>query len=133
VKKFTFKSFFFSNDKEKRIFIIYLTVIGLVAFIISLIVIVLSTVNKEQNVKLDDNIQAQKAIIETNKFDVSDFIIPESWLTIPESKFYNFRQKLDSWSAEQLNEYWVPPRKIIIEILAQQNDKYIKELFETIQ
>ena len=133
MKRFMFKSFFFSNEKEKKVFFIYLTVIALVTLTVSLIIILVSMPKQAPSQKSENLSQEKKQIADPNKPRIDDFIIPDGWISIHDSQFHTFRQELGSWSIEQINEYWISPRKISIEILEQQNDKYIKELFKPIQ
>ena len=125
-----FNSFFFSTSKEKKIFIIYLIIIAGLTLLISVIVI-LATMPKYENGERTE-ITEQKIPDENNKISLSELIIPDSWARVHETQFYSFREKLSSWSEEQIKEYWIPPRKISIEILSKKNDKYIKEIFEDI-
>jgi len=125
-----FKSFFYSNSKEKRAFILYLIIIAGVTLLISLIVI-LAAMPKSENLEQPEHIEKQSS--ETgSKISLSEFIIPDPWVRVHETQFHPFRENLSSWGEEQLKEYWVSPRKISIEILSKKNDKYIKEIFEGI-
>jgi hypothetical protein len=125
-----FKSFFYSNSKEKKIFILYVTIIAGLALIISLIVIIAST---PKTITPEQSEIAEHDIYDTdNRITLEEFIIPDPWVRVHETKFHSFRDQLSSWGEEQIKQYWISPRKISIEILSKKNDKYIKEIFEGI-
>lgn len=125
-----FNSFFYSNSKEKRIFIVYLILIAGVTLLISLIVIIATTQGPE-NTERPEKI-TEETFAADNKTAISEFIIPDPWVRVHETQFHAFREVLSSWGEEQIKAYWIPPRKISIEIISKKNDTYIKEIFEGI-
>ncbi len=124
-----FKSFFYANTKEKRIFIFYLVLLAVLAFGISLVVLIVSIPAPENTTS--PAVAAEKAHEPVGP-DLADFIIPDTWVQIHESASYSFHQVLPSWGSQQIGQYWISPRKISIEILSKQNDTYIEELLKDI-
>jgi hypothetical protein len=124
-----FKSFFYADTKEKKIFIFYLVLLAVLAFGISLVVLLVSIPGQENT-----SIPAVTAETtpEPDKLHLQDFIMPDTWIPIHESAAYSFHQVLPSWGRQQIEQYWISPRKISIEILSKQNDTYIEELFANI-
>jgi len=130
VKRSMFKSFFYTDDKEKRVFIYYIIIIAVIAFIISLIVIITTLPKQEAAAPVVSNTPEKTE--EPDSLATVDFMLPDTWKQTEELQSYSFHQVLPSWGSEQINHFWISPRKISIEILSKQNDTYIEELFADI-
>ena len=48
-------------------------------------------------------------------------------------RYVPFRPPQTYWSAETVEKYWIPPRKVIIEALQAANDLNMRRLFESVQ
>jgi hypothetical protein len=69
---------------------------------------------------------------QTGAYSVYDLIVPdeiERYLT-PDLKYH--REPRESWSREEIDTYWVDPRKLGIDVLTRENRLFIKELFESV-
>jgi hypothetical protein len=60
-----------------------------------------------------------------------DFLLPEPEEERPEAP-YLFRPRMSSWSEEQVKRFWIPLTDIALDIVAEENDKRIEELFSGI-
>ncbi len=60
-----------------------------------------------------------------------DFLLPEPEEGRPEAP-YLFRSRMSSWSEEQVKRFWIPLTDIALDIVAEENDKRIEELFSGI-
>lgn len=62
---------------------------------------------------------------------VQDFLLPES-PAVDGSGPYLLRQRLDRWSEEQVQRYWIPLEDIALDLVVEENDRRIESLFEDI-
>jgi hypothetical protein len=63
---------------------------------------------------------------------VSDLMNPNSTLYNREPRYYLFRKKLARWDKEQVQQYWIAPQEIIIDLLSQKSDKQMEEFLTKI-
>ncbi|MEW5816866.1 MAG: hypothetical protein AB1798_15905, partial [Spirochaetota bacterium] len=63
------------------------------------------------------------------KIDSTDLKIPAEYSQIWEKKWYPFRGKMEKWSWEEVEKYWIDPIEIGINIVSEENDRLIKEIF----
>lgn len=61
-----------------------------------------------------------------------DFEIPPEPESGESAGFHPFRDRYTSWSAEQVDRFWVPLREIAADILARENDEKIERMFQDI-
>ncbi len=62
-----------------------------------------------------------------------DFMLPQPQPTEKTPRYVPFRPPQTYWSAETVEKYWIPPRKVIIEALQAANDLNMRRLFESVQ
>lgn len=124
-----FKTWLFKNDKEKKIFIIYIVSLTIIALILALLLIVIprsqGISHPQQELPEEQGINYQ-----TKTLILSDFIILDVWQDMFKPQYLLFRRRLKKWEQEQVAKYWIPPRTVGIEILTNLNDKNIRELLE---
>jgi hypothetical protein len=69
---------------------------------------------------------------EERQFSISDLYLDEIVQDSPGASFYLLRDRFKRWNKEQVDNYFIAPRIIIIETFTQYNDKYIREFFNKI-
>jgi hypothetical protein len=62
---------------------------------------------------------------------LEDFLLPPAE-SPAEAAPYLLRNPQPRWSQEQVDRYWVPPRQIVTELLARENDRAVGELLEEV-
>ncbi len=62
---------------------------------------------------------------------ISDFILPPVE-EIAHNSTYIFRERLSRWNDEQVNRFWIPLKKIVLDIIIEENNERIEELFRDI-
>ena len=62
----------------------------------------------------------------------SDFMSPVLNLYNKEPQYYLFRKKLTAWDKTQVQQYWIKPKEIIINLLSGKNDKQMEEFLKKI-
>ena len=48
------------------------------------------------------------------------------------SETYLLREKMERWSDEQVNKFWIPLDEIALDILMEENDRRIEDIFKDI-
>ena len=62
---------------------------------------------------------------------VQDFLLPEN-PDVGGSGPYLLRQRLERWSEQQVQRYWIPLEDIALDLVVKENDRRIESLFEDI-
>ena len=64
--------------------------------------------------------------------DVTDLYVPEYLRTVTLSEHYVFRPRLERWTSEQIDRFWIDPRILQLEELRRETDDLIRSYFETV-
>ena len=94
-------SWFFQNDKEKKIFTIYIIGFALLGLLLVVLFVIIPKIQglESQSTGLKEN---QGSDYQTRTIILSDFIINDAWQNIFKPTYYLFRQKLKKWGKEQI-------------------------------
>jgi hypothetical protein len=62
-----------------------------------------------------------------------DFLLPPAPAVTTDLSYVPFRPRLDKWSAEMADRYWIPPRDVAIDVLKGINDENMKRLLQDVR
>jgi len=62
----------------------------------------------------------------------ADFLLPSFQPPVLEPRYAPFRPRESRWTAEQVSQYWVAPRKIASDLVQSENDRAIQRLFQDV-
>ena len=111
-----------------REFKIYLIVVGsltLIALLITLIALLPGYISYNKNM-------TQKTLLVESSFDMSKFIVPESYKILYENNWAHFLPDKDKWTWSDMEPYWQDPKELILEYLEEQNEIIINDIFKNI-
>jgi hypothetical protein len=65
-------------------------------------------------------------------YSVYDLIIPDEMDRYFSPALRYYRGPRESWSREEIDTYWVDPRRLGIDILTRENRRFLDELFDSV-
>ena len=68
---------------------------------------------------------------EQTRLGLQDFLLADSPPPV-QPEIFLFRERQARWSEEQLRRFWIPPEKVILEILVRENDRRIDRLLQEV-
>ena len=123
-KKLQHSMMFFHDQDPKKIIFLFS---GL--FLISMLVTLLILLSGHDRLSVEQD--EQNVYSSVKKLILEDFLLPPlKKETIQDA--YIFRERLSSWDEEQVNRYWIPLNKIVLDNIIKENDRIIEELFRDI-
>ncbi|MFP4562512.1 MAG: hypothetical protein ACLFRY_04300 [Spirochaetia bacterium] len=66
------------------------------------------------------------------KIDLTELKIPEEYRALLKSRWYPFRPRMEQWNRETASQFWVDPKEIGADLLAEENTELIRDLFEEV-
>lgn len=63
---------------------------------------------------------------------LEDFVLPEAPGPVKLPDYYSFRPRIQRWSREQADKFWVSPRQVAIDLIGAVNDRNMEELFRNV-
>jgi len=68
---------------------------------------------------------------EQARLGLQDFLLADSPPPV-QPEIFLFRERQARWTEEQLRRFWIPPEKVILEILVRENDRRIDRLLQEV-
>ena len=62
-----------------------------------------------------------------------DFMLPLPHAAEKTPRYVPFRPRQGQWSEETVKKYWIPPRRVTLDLLQAANDQDMRRLFEKVQ
>jgi hypothetical protein len=119
---------FFQKHRTK--IIIGLVGCMLISFLIPFTIALVT--RAKMQARLTEVSQKEREVTEEKKLSISDLYLDDNVEDSAGASLYLLRDQFKSWNKEQVDNYFIEPRKIIIEAFTQYNDTYIKEFFDRI-
>ena len=63
---------------------------------------------------------------------LEDFLLPEARPAQSLPEYYPFRPRLQRWSREIVDKFWVSPRQVAVEVIGVVNDRNMEEFFKAV-
>jgi len=77
--------------------------------------------------------EAEQALdLEADSSVYSRLILPEEKRGLIASDHLPLRPKRLKWTREQVERYWIPPGTIVLELLENENEAVLEEIFESV-
>lgn len=73
----------------------------------------------------------QAPLPEQARLGLQDFLLADSPPAV-QPEIFLFRERQAPWTEEQLRRFWIPPEKVILEILVRENDRRIDRLLQEV-
>jgi hypothetical protein len=131
------KEDFFFNQKEKRLFFLFIRIgIGLVGLCV-LVFIVVSIVRAIPPPRVEEKQETPAFSLNesggVNKpMSLNAFVIPDESKNELAPQYYLFKTILGKWDQKMVAKYWISPSQIGLENLKKMNDKNIEKMFDDI-
>ena len=111
---------------------------GILAAVVTLIVLVTTSNAQDRRASQQRLQQIAKpgAVTRSDtggELSVDDFLLPSLHVTASIPDYYPFRPRLERWSRENAERFWVPPRRIAIEKIGAMNDRNVEQMFEKVK
>jgi hypothetical protein len=119
---------FFQKHRTK--IIIGLVSCMLISFLIPFTIALITRARMQT--RLTEASEKEGEVTEVKKLSISDLYLNDHGEDATAASFYLLRDQFESWNKEQVDNYFIEPKKIIIEAFTQYNDTYIKEFFDKI-
>lgn len=81
----------------------------------------------------DTNTEGGNILAEAPKVSIEEFSVPNEDRRLLTPAPAPFRTPRDSWDADDIGRFWISPRDIGVDWLADQSDKEIERILETIE
>ena len=119
----------FKNSDKRLILLLVIIVLGLVLLLIITLLIFSKPPEKTTvSEPYQNNIRKDEA-----KISVTDFHLEDPYSKLMDPKHYPLRKPLKKWTKEQINKYFISPRKIITEQFQKINDNSIRGIFHNVK
>ena len=66
------------------------------------------------------------------KIDLTELKIPEEYRALLKSQWYPYRPRMEQWTQEMASQFWVDPKEIGADLLAEENTEMIRDLFREV-
>jgi hypothetical protein len=70
--------------------------------------------------------------MEAMEIDLTELKIPEEYRAILKSQWYPYRPRMEQWTQEMAGQFWVDPKEIGADLLAEENAELMRDLFEEV-
>lgn len=97
------------------------------ATVIAVLITVVVGLSRRPELNIEDEAGAV-----TTAPDVSELVVPEEFTLTGGERWYFSRDQLAMWSEEQIAEFWIDPAEIGIDLMSEESDRVIEELFEEV-
>ncbi len=123
---------FSSTIRLPRREVIFVAAAGVLAAVVTLIVLVASFNAQERRAS-----RAQAAATTAGpapaELSVDDFLLPSLHPAGVVPDYYPFRPRLQRWSRENVEKFWVSPRQIATDAIGTINDRNMEGMFEKVK
>ena len=77
---------------------------------------------------------AKQPVLSADELEITpeDYMIPDLAPARKPQQFTPYRPRLQRWSQELVQKYWVDPREIMKEIVGSINDRNMEQLFQNV-
>jgi hypothetical protein len=112
---------------------------GLLAFIVTLAVVASASAARSRQAAAEmlREMQAEKKPPALGAEEISvtadDFMLPPLAPIEKRQAYAPYRSRLQRWSPELVQKYWVPPRAVATEIIEAINDRNMERLFQDVR
>ena len=73
---------------------------------------------------------AQTREMAAMEIDLTELKIPEEYRALLKSQWYPYRPRMEQWTPETARQFWVDPKEIGADLLAEENAELIRSLLE---
>ena len=98
-------------------------------FLLSTLITLIILITADPTAKQNEFAEASQSDFEA--MSLHQFMLPPAEVGY-KSRPYLWRERIQRWADEQVERYWIPLNKIVLEIIIKENDKRIEEIFEGI-
>ncbi len=68
-----------------------------------------------------------------SSLDLSNFQVPDSYIEVWKQSWYPSRAQEKKWTWDEVQRFWLDPRKSALAGISEENDKKVTELFKGVQ
>lgn len=101
--------------------------LGLAAVAVIITVVVMLPQRIQTREQREEAVRTQE--MAAMKIDLTELKIPEEYRSLLASQWYPYRPRMEQWTREAAQQFWVDPKDIGAELLAEENDELIRNLF----
>ena len=76
--------------------------------------------------------QGKPASAAREDLTLEDFVLPEAQPAQTFPEYYPFRPRMQKWSRELVDRFWVSPRQVAVQVIGVVNDRNMEEFFKAV-
>jgi len=121
--------------RSSRREVVIIALVAVVSAIVTLIVLTVSF-NAREHRALDETrgLPGRGAVARPkDEVSIDDFLLPQAPPADKPVEYYPFRPRLPRWSKENVEKFWVSPRRIATDTIAVLNDRNMESMFEKVK
>ena len=114
--------------------VLFVAAVACLSVVVTLIVLTVSA-NARERQTADQARQKQGKVAvsgEEGALSVDDFLLPAVPQVEQAPAYYPFRPPVLKWTRENVDKFWVPPRRIAADAIGTINDRSMENMFEKV-
>jgi len=114
--------------------VLFIAAVAFLSVVVTLIVLTVSS-NARERRTADQARQKQGKVAvsgEEGALSVDDFLLPAAPQAEQPPAYYPFRPPVLKWTRENVDKFWVPPRRIAADAIGTINDRNMENMFEKV-
>ncbi len=115
--------------REVKIFLI----IAIVGAVVGAGIVVAVMLPQQIAVREEKEAQEAKKARRAMEVDLTDLMVPDAFQEIWRTSWYPYRPRMERWTEEQAERFWIEPQEVGIDYLAHKNEMLIQGLLENVQ
>jgi hypothetical protein len=114
--------------RELKIFLI----IAIVGAIVGAGIVVAVKLPQQIAAREEKEAREEKLARQEMEVDLTDLMFPAEFQEIWKTAWYPYRPRMERWTEEQAERFWIEPEEVGIEYLAHKNEMLIQGLLENV-
>jgi len=115
--------------REVKIFLI----IAIVGAVVGAGIVVAVMLPRQIAAREEREAQEAKRTRREMEVDLTDLMVPYAFQEIWRTSWYPYRPRMERWTEEQAERFWIEPEEVGIDYLAHKNKMLIQGLLENVQ
>ncbi len=112
---------------------LFIAAVAVASAVITLIVLTASFNSRERRAAQEAReAQGKSMAPQVEQLSVDDFLLPAAPSADKPAGYYPFRPRLLRWSRENVEKFWVSPRRIATDTIGTINDRNMESMFEKV-
>ncbi len=74
----------------------------------------------------------EEPYLERSAPDITEIIIPEEFTLTGGERWYFFREPISKWNQEQVDQFWIDPSEIGVNLLERESNKKIEDFIQSL-